>query len=268
MKPITPLYLVDAFAHRPFGGNPAAVCLLPAPQPDDWMQNVAAEMNQAETAFLLQQADGSFSLRWFTPTVEVELCGHATLASAHVIWEVDLAPREEVLRFQTLSGILTARNANQKIELDFPAEPCFPVAAPEGLAQALGAELVFTGRNRMDYLVELKDEATVRALQPDLAVLKQLPVRGIIVTAASSDSRYDFVSRFFGPAAGIDEDPVTGSAHCCLAPYWKEKSGKHLFTGFQASKRGGEVETEVKGARVLLRGAARTVMQGVWKNGI
>jgi predicted PhzF superfamily epimerase YddE/YHI9 len=262
------LFQVDAFTESAFAGNPAAVCLLEQDRDGQWMQQVGAEMNLAETAFVRDRPDGSYDLRWFTPAVEVDLCGHATLAAAHVLWE--LGATDAVLGFETRSGRLTARRTPAGVELDFPAEPALPLepgavaAEYPGLAEALGAEPVWVGRNRFDLLVELADEATVRALTPDLAVLREYPLRGVIVTAAGEpdDSKADFVSRFFAPRYGVDEDPVTGSAHCCLAPYWSERLGRAELTGYQASPRGGRVLTRVAGERVLLTGGAVTLMRG------
>jgi PhzF family phenazine biosynthesis protein len=251
---------VDAFTSQPFRGNPAAVCILPEPREDAWMADVAREMNLAETAFLTRQADG-FNLRWFTPAVEVKLCGHATLASAHVLWQDGHLPESAQARFHTLSGLLTAnRKPGGWIEMDFPATHAEPVDAPAHLAEALGLTPVWVGRNQFDYLVEADSEATVRALSPDHRQLRKLPVRGVIVTARGAD--YDFVSRFFAPGSGIDEDPVTGSAHCALGPYWAAKLGKTAFRAFQASPRGGDVRVRVAGDRVILSGQAVTVLTG------
>jgi PhzF family phenazine biosynthesis protein len=253
------IYQVDAFTDKPFTGNPAGVCVLPRPKDDTWMQNVAREMNLSETAFLLKLADG-FRLRWFTPAVEVELCGHATLASAHILWETgQLAPRE-FARFHTLSGLLTAERRGDAIELDFPATPDEQAEAPPDLAEILGAHLVNFRSSRFDHLAELESEEMVRGLRPDFTRLKALPVRGIMVTSRASTPGFDFVSRFFGPAVGIDEDPVTGSAHCCLGPYWSKRLGKTEMLAFQASARGGVVGVAVMGDRVRLRGKAVTVM--------
>lgn len=253
------IYQVDAFTDKPFTGNPAGVCALPVPKDDAWMQNVAAEMNLSETAFLLEQADG-FRLRWFTPAVEVELCGHATLASAHVLWEIGRLDGHEPARFHTLSGLLTAERRGDAIELDFPATPDEPADAPAGLAGILGANVVNFRSSRFDHLVELESEAVVRGLRPDFTRLKSLPVRGIMVTSRAASPGFDFVSRFFGPAVGIDEDPVTGSAHCCLGPYWSQRLGKTEMLACQASARGGVVGVTVMGDRVRLRGQAVTVM--------
>jgi PhzF family phenazine biosynthesis protein len=255
----TRLVHVDAFTDTPFAGNPAAVCVLPGPAPEPWMQRVAREMNLSETAFLHPERDG-FRLRWFTPAVEVDLCGHATLASAHVLWTDGHLLPGAAARFHTRSGLLTARRAGEWIEMDFPAEAAQPADAPAALREGLGVAPRYVGRNRMDYLVELDSETAVRALRPDLARLRALPIRGVIVTARSDAPEYDFVSRFFGPAAGVDEDPVTGSAHCCLAPHWGAKLGKAALVGYQASARGGVVRARLAGDRVLLAGRAVTVL--------
>jgi PhzF family phenazine biosynthesis protein len=258
----TPLFQVDAFTDRPFAGNPAAVCLLPGPRDAAWLQSVAAEMNLSETAFLHLGGEG-FRLRWFTPTVEVDLCGHATLASAHVLWETGLLAPDEGARFFTRSGLLTAERREEWIELDFPAEPAAAAEAPPGLVEALGVTPRCVGRNRMDYLVEAESEAVVRSLEPDLALLRTVSARGVIVTSrAAKRTVYDFVSRFFAPQSGIDEDPVTGSAHCCLGPYWSERLGKNDLVGYQASARGGVVRVRVGGERVILGGQAVTVLRG------
>ena len=256
---------VDAFTARPFAGNPAAVCLLPEERPAGWMQAVAHEMNLSETAFLVKQADG-YSLRWFTPTVEVDLCGHATLASAHVLWEWgELRPEQEA-RFHTRSGLLTAVRRGDWIELDFPAKPERPAEAPPDLLAALGVEPVYVGRSQFDYLIELGDEHIVRRLQPNFSLLAALGARGVIVTSRATDGPYDFVSRFFAPGLGIDEDPVTGSAHCCLGPFWSERLGKTQLLAYQASARGGVIQVRVEGERVKLGGQAVTVLRGELSN--
>ena len=252
------LFQIDAFTGEPFKGNPAAVCLLDRERDAEWMQNVAAEMNLAETAFLLPH-DGAFALRWFTPTVEVDLCGHATLASAHALWQEKVL--EGDARFHTRSGLLTARRDGDWIELDFPATPESPATPPPELLRALGTDAVYVGKNKFDYLVEVKSEDEVRRLQPDHVALRGLPVRGVIVTSRSSGD-YDFVSRFFAPGSGVDEDPVTGSAHCCLAPFWASRLGKNEFVAYQASPRGGIVRVRLDGDRVKLRGRAVTVFRG------
>jgi PhzF family phenazine biosynthesis protein len=225
------------------------------------MQQVAAEMNLSETAFLIPAEDG-YRLRWFTPAVEVDLCGHATLASAHVLWEAGCLKPETAARFHTRSGLLTAVRHGGDIEMDFPARPAEPCPDRHGLAAALGATAKSLGQNGMDYLVEVADEQAVRSLRPDFARLAALPVRGVIVTSRSSAGPYDFVSRFFAPAAGIPEDPVTGSAHCCLAPFWSARLGKQEVLGYQASARGGVVRVRVHGDRVDLGGRAVTVLRG------
>ena len=256
----TPCFHVDAFSARPFTGNPAVVCLLAAARPARWLQAVAAEMNVSETAFV-QPRTGGFGLRWFTPSVEVDLCGHATLAAAHVLWSEGVAPPASPLRFHTRSGVLAATHRGTRIELDFPARIARACAAPAGLVKALGAAPRFVGRNADDYLVELASERAVRALRPDLAAIARLPARGVVVTARAS-GRVHFVSRFFGPAVGVPEDPVTGSAHCALAPFWGERLGRTKLRGYQASARGGTVEVELAGERVLLRGQAVTTVRG------
>ena len=253
---------VDAFTETPFQGNPAGVCLLPEERDAAWMQLVAREMNLAETAFLLRREDG-FSLRWFTPTVEVDLCGHATLASAHVLWEEGHLAAGETARFHSRSGLLTASRRDGCIWLDFPALPEKAAPAPAGLDRALGATVRYFGANPLDSLAEVDSEETVRAIQPDLTLLRTFGGRGLIVTAASRDGAgYDFASRFFAPGAGIDEDPVTGSAHCCLGPFWGARLGKNELTGYQASTRGGFVRVRCLGERVELGGHAVTVLRG------
>jgi PhzF family phenazine biosynthesis protein len=257
--------VVDAFTETPFAGNPAAVCVLPGPAPEGWMRAVAREMNLSETGFTFpegQAADGPWRLRWFTPTVEVDLCGHATLATAHVLWERGLIEAGRVAEFETRSGRLSARRDGELIELDFPAVRPEPAPAPAELAEALRAEIVAAGTNRMDWLVELADEGAVLDLEPDLRALKRLPVRGVIATARGAEPGIDFVSRFFAPAAGVDEDPVTGSAHCALGPYWGAILGKTEMMGRQVSARGGLVRVRLAGDRVLLGGRAVTILRG------
>ncbi len=255
------LTTVDAFTATPFAGNPAAVCLLPSPRDDAWMQAVAREMNLAETAFLLREGD-EFGLRWFTPAVEVDLCGHATLASAHVLWEDGHLPQGAEARFHTRSGLLRAARQDDWITLDFPATPPVPCDPVPEVVQAIGAPIRLHARSKFDYLVELESEAAVRALTPDLALLARLGgTRGVIATSRSTSPGIDFVSRFFAPAAGIPEDPVTGSAHCALGPLWAERLGKTSLVGYQASPRGGMVRVTLKGDRVLLGGQAVTVLR-------
>ena len=251
---------VDAFTSKPFAGNPAAVCVLPAARDAGWMQNVAREMNLAETAFLVARPDG-YDLRWFTPTVEVDLCGHATLASAHVLWETGQLAAGETARFHTKSGVLTAVRRGDWIELDFPATPDEPVDAPPGLVDSLGASPRYVGKSVFDYLAELESEEAVRSLRPDFGVMKKIGARGVIATSRSDDRAFDFVSRYFAPAFGIDEDPVTGSTHCCLAPYWGRQLGKTTLLARQISARGGELKLELRGDRVGIAGQAVTVMR-------
>lgn len=256
-----PLYQVDAFTSTPFLGNPAAVCLLDGPADAAWMQNVAREMNLSETAFVHATGE-SFSLRWFTPAVEVDLCGHATLATAHVLWETGLLAPDATALFDTLSGRLTALKHGHLIEMDFPAVEAQTEPAPDGLIDALGVEALHVARNRLDYLVEVASGEIVRSLAPDLAAIARLPVRGVIVTSRADTVDYDFVSRFFAPGSGVPEDPVTGSAHACLGPYWGARLGKSELVGYQASARGGIVYVRVDGERVVLAGEAVTVMRG------
>lgn len=252
--------VVDAFTDRPFAGNPAAVCLLEREAEERWMQSVAAELNLSETAFLLREGDG-YRLRWFSPATEIALCGHATLASAHHLWESGTLPPSAPARFHTKSGVLTAARRGEWIEMDFPAKPEAPAESPE-LGRAIGAPASYVGVSQFDCLVELGSEAEVRALEPDMGLLLGLPWRGVIVTSRSVTPGYDFVSRFFAPKVGVREDPVTGSAHCVLGPYWKKRMGKDDFTAYQASARGGVVKVGVRGDRVLLGGRAVTVWRG------
>jgi PhzF family phenazine biosynthesis protein len=257
----TPILQVDAFTDRPFYGNPAAVCFLDAPRDDAWMQAVAAEMNLAETAFLVPRPDG-FHLRWFTPAVEVDLCGHATLASAHALWETGRLAPGTVARFFTRSGWLTAEQKGGLIELDFPALPtAAEPASASSLAAALGVPVEWSGRSKDNLLARLADADTVRRVEPDQTRVARLPCHGVIITAAG-DGGHDFVSRYFTPQQGVDEDPVTGSAHCSLAPYWAGILGRDTLQGYQASKRGGSVHVRVVGDRVRLGGHAVTVLRG------
>jgi PhzF family phenazine biosynthesis protein len=256
------IYQVDAFTDRPFAGNPAAVCSLAEPAPDIWMQSVAREMNLSETAFVLKQAEGDYGLRWFTPAVEVKLCGHATLASAHILWETGALRSDEQACFHTLSGPLIAARQGDWIEMNFPARSQEAAEPPAGLAAALGAAPKYVGRNVLTYLLEVENEEAVRGLKPDLGALARLPVRALIVTARSDLPEFDFVSRFFAPAIGINEDPATGSAHCYLARYWSARLGKTEMTAYQASSRGGILRVRLAGDRVILGGRAVTVMVG------
>lgn len=257
------IFQVDAFTGEPYRGNPAGVCVLPEARDEQWMQAVAREMNVAETAFLLASGADSFQLRWFTPAVEVDLCGHATLASAHILWEEGIVKDDRRILFNTRSGTLKAERAGEWIEMDFPAEPAGEeLATPVELGEALGLGLERVRRNRFDFLVEVESERVLRSLEPEMKLLRMLPARGVIVTSRADDARYDFVSRFFAPGAGVDEDPVTGSAHCCLGPYWAGRLGKDELLAYQASARGGEVRVTVAGGRVLLGGQAVTVLRG------
>lgn len=255
------IFRVDAFTDRPFAGNAAAVCLLEAPAEDEWLQAVAREMNVPATAFL-QPGPWPRPLRWFSPTVELELCGHGTLATAHVSWEEGLLPAAAAARFTTRAGSLAAERREGWIELDFPAEPPMEAETPPALAEALNVTLRYVGRNRLDYLVEVDGESTVRGLSPDLARLSAVETRGVIVTSAA-DGSWDFVSRFFAPRVGIPEDAVTGSAHCALGPFWSARLGRSELLGYQASARGGVVRVRSRGGRAIVGGRAVTVARAV-----
>jgi PhzF family phenazine biosynthesis protein len=257
-----PLFIVDAFTTKPFAGNPAAVCLLPAGDwPDSaWMQHVAAEMNLSETAFVRPNPDGSFGLRWMTPAVEVDLCGHATLASAHVLFETGRATGE--IRFESRSGILKAAKTDAGIELDFPLSEITKTDPPPGLLDALGVTAKTVIKTRFDFLVQVESAAVVRAAKPDFVRLKNTDARGVILTAKSDDPKHHFISRFFAPQAGINEDPVTGSAHCALAHFWGTRLNKSEMVGYQASSRGGVVRVRIYHNRCFLGGAAVIVAKG------
>jgi len=258
------IYQVDAFTREPFKGNPAGVYISDKARSEDWMHGMALEMNLSETAFLVPMKNNTeFSLRWFTPAVEVDLCGHATLASAHILWEQGYLDKAQEAVFHTRSGLLSARlTGNGWIALDFPSKTVEPVDIPDGLLEGLHVKsLRYVGSNKMDYLVELDDEEQVRSLTPDHSQLRRVKLRGVIVTARSSSPDYDFVSRFFAPGAGIDEDPVTGSAHTALTPYWAKKLGKKEMIAYQASARGGILNVIDKGGRVEIRGQALTVFK-------
>jgi len=252
---------VNAFTDRPFHGNPAAVCWLDREASGTWMQMVAAEMNLSETAFVRPLKSG-YELRWFTPTIEVDLCGHATLATAHALWAERFLDRRNPLEFHTRSGVLTCRTIASQIELDFPATPPTAVSIDSQLERALGQTVCWQGGSRFYLLARLESEDAVRNCRPDFAALQQLPTLGVIITARSNDPRFDIVSRFFAPAMGVNEDPVCGSAHCCLAPYWSPELGKSEIQAFQASSRGGELDLSLRGDRVALRGQAVTVWRG------
>jgi PhzF family phenazine biosynthesis protein len=256
-----PIYQVDAFTDKPFAGNPAGVCILAEPTGEKWMQSVAQEMNLSETAFVYREKDG-FRLRWFTPAVEVDLCGHATLATAHILWETGrLQPGEEA-RFYTKSGLLKATPSGSSIELDFPSKPEESADPLPGMAEALGTSFRYVCKNKFDYLVEVESEEIVRNLKPDFSKLLQIQARGVIVTSKAAKEPFDFVSRFFAPRVGVNEDPVTGSAHCFLGPYWGKRLGKNSFLAFQASERGGEIRIRLDGDRVFLGGVAVTIFRG------
>lgn len=260
-----PIYVVDAFTSTPFAGNPAGVCLLEEPADEQWMQRVAMEMCHAETAFLVPLADGSYNLRWFTPTIEVDLCGHATLASAHILWQLGKLKADQAAKFQTKSGELVAVKKGDQIRMDFPAEPAEAMDAPPTLRLAITKAPVWVGHNRMDMLVQLEDAESVRTLGPSINAIAMLGGRGVIVTAVSDTPEFDFIYRFFAPAAGVPEDNATGSAQCALGPFWAERLGKKEMTSFQASKRGAVLGVEVKGDRVDICGQAFTMLEGKLK---
>lgn len=257
----TPLFQVDAFTDKPFAGNPAAVCLLEREADETWMQNVAMEMNLAETAFVVPRGD-DYDLRWFTPNSEVDLCGHATLAAAHILYEEKKLTPNQPARFHTRSGLLIATRNDTVITLDFPAEVAEPCDPPSVLIDGLGVTPTWTGQNRMDYLAEVASADVLRKLEPDFPLIAKLGTRGLIVTAKSDDPQYDFMSRYFAPAFAVNEDPVTGSAHCCLGPYWQPKLNKTEFVARQISKRAGTVRVSIQGDRIHLAGHAVTTMTG------
>lgn len=246
-------FIVDAFTNQPFKGNPAAVVPLESWKDDTWLQNVAMEMNLSETAFLVPNSQG-YDLRWFTPTIEVDLCGHATIASSVALAHLGNLADGSAVAFSTRSGVLSAKRKGSKIQLDFPALPARPCDPPAGLLESLNVKPKYVGRSTFDYLVEVESESVVRGLKPDMTKLGTVECRGLIVTARSDDPEFDFVSRFFAPAVGVDEDPVCGSAHCCLAPYWSERLGKTEMIGHQVSARSGIIFVEVRGDRVMLGG--------------
>lgn len=258
-----PIYVVDAFTDKPFAGNPAGVCLLDQPADEEWMGKVAHEMGHAETAFLVPLNDGTYNLRWFTPTIEVDLCGHATLASAHVLWEAGNLPSDQPARFSTKSGELVCRRQDGGIRMDFPAERVHEIQAPPTLRLALNSKPpVWVGENRMDMLVQLGSAEDVRSLGPSINAIALLGNRGVIVTADSDDPEFDYICRFFAPAAGVPEDNATGSAQCALGPFWQERLGRKEMTSFQASPRGAVLGVEVNGDRVDIIGRAVTMLEG------
>ena len=254
-------YIVDAFTGDLFSGNTAAVCILSQQVPDKFMQRIASEFNLSETAFIEKKND-HFRLRWFSPRMEVDLCGHATLAGAHILWEQNIINNKSIIFFDTNSGILSVKKAKDRIVMDFPREDALETECPEEIIRGLKIKPLFSGKNRFDYIVEVGSEELVRKIKPDFGILAGLSTRGIIVTSDSESGDYDFVSRFFAPNAGISEDPVTGSAHCCLGPYWSRKLNKTKLTGYQASERGGTVYVDIKEGRVLLGGNAVTFSSG------
>ena len=256
-----PCWQVDAFTDHAFGGNPAAVCWLDQEAETPWMQAVAAEMNLSETAFVRRLPDG-LELRWFTPTIEVDLCGHATLATARAIWSEGLMPKDQPIHFQTRSGTLTCRLNGDLIELDFPATPPTEIPASQQLIDALGVTPLYVGRSKFYQLAVVDSPRTVRALKPDFRKLAEVATLGVIVTAASTELPYDFESRFFAPRMGVDEDPVCGSAHCCLTPYWSQRLGKKKLLAYQASTRGGILHLREEGDRVILGGQGVIVWRG------
>ncbi len=256
------IFTVDAFTDKPFSGNPAGVCVPDSPLDENLMQKIALEMNLSETAFPLRKDDGSYSLRWFTPASEVDLCGHATLGSSHILWETGRADKSKELHFHTRSGLLKAGLRDGGIELDFPSIESKPADIPEDLTIAIGVKPIELLETQWYYLALLDSEETLRNVKPDFGMLNRLEAWGTIITAKSSMPGYDFVSRFFAPAKGVPEDPVTGSAHCALGPYWMNKSGKNIFKAYQASARGGTVGVRVEGDRVYLTGSAVTVLSG------
>lgn len=252
---------VDAFTAKPFAGNPAAICVLPSAPPEDWMQKLALENNLSETAYVVPQTDG-YNLRWFTPTAEVELCGHATLAAAHVLWADGHVPPDEPCRFHTRSGLLVAHRETNRIGVDFSRESVDSIDAPPEVIDALGVSVVATAwSQRLGYFIaEVANEKAVLDCRPDLIRLRDMPYKGYIVTAPGSGG-VDFVSRFFAPALGVDEDPVTGSAHCVLGTYWSEKLGKTAMQAVQVSARRGEIGVEMRGDAVRLYGQAVTMLR-------
>ena len=256
------IFQVDAFTSEPFKGNPAGVCILEKDMPVKWMQGIAKDMNLAETAFV--KKDGNkFSLRWFTPKVEVDLCGHATLATAHILFQSGYLPENDLALFETKSGLLKAKYSDDWIELDFPQTQVEKIDLPEGIEKALGAKVSFLGKSIFDYFAVFENEEIVKNMKPDISAIEKYDVRGLIVTSPSKE--FDFISRFFAPQSGIIEDPVTGSAHSALYPYWSEKLGKKKLIAQQASERGGVLKLSSKEDRVLIAGQAVTIFEGSLK---
>lgn len=256
-------FLVNAFTSETFGGNPAAICILSEPRNTDFMQKLAKEFNYSETAFLFNTNHNTYDLRWFTLTKEIDFCGHATLASAHALWQSGYCNSSQSIVFNTLSGDLTARKADQWIDIEFPAAPATELSnVPILIRNIIGIEPLYVGRNATDYLVVLPSENDVRLLNPDINLIAALPSQGFIVTSKSQSDEYDFVSRVFAPNDGIDEDLVCGAAHCCLGPYWGNILGKKQLKAYQASSRGGILRIELLGEKVYLAGQAVTIIQG------
>jgi predicted PhzF superfamily epimerase YddE/YHI9 len=261
-SPQTQYFVVDAFTDRPFAGNPAAVVPLQEWRENQWLQNVAMEMNLSDTAFLVANGNG-FDLRWFTPKAEVDLCGHATLASAVVLAEIGKLADGARVAFSTRSAVLTAERQGSLFWLDFPALTSVPSQPPPGLLESLNvAKARYVGQSKFDILIEVESESAARSTAPDFNRLASVKCRGVVVTARSDNRQFDFVSRFFAPAVGLNEDPVTGSAHCLLAPYWSARLGKSKMVGYQASARGGTVQVELRGERVMLGGEGVVFARG------
>lgn len=258
---MTRYFVVDAFADRPFAGNPAGVVLLEEWRDNEWLQNVAMQVNLSDTAFLVTN-DNGFDLRWFTPTAEVDLCGHATLASGVVLAELQKLVDRRSVTFSTRSGTLTVERYGSLFVMDFPALDTVPSEPPPGLLESLNEKPLFVGKSKFDFLIEFESEEVIRSITPNFNALANVKCRGVIVTSKSNDRQFDFVSRFFAPAIGITEDPVTGSAHCVLAPYWGSRLGKSKMTGFQASSRGGVVQVDLRGDRVMLGGQGVVFSRG------
>ncbi|WP_416150179.1 PhzF family phenazine biosynthesis protein [Salipaludibacillus sp. HK11] len=255
------LSILNTFTDQAFKGNPAAVCMLREKKDSSWMQSIAKEMNLPVTAFI-NQFKNDYYLRWFTPSMEIPICGHGTLASSFFLWEKGYVKKEKNIAFHTKSGVLKSQLIDNWVKLEFPSILEEKIIAPDLLINALGVEPTYVGKNQFDYLVELKSEDIVRNLIPNINLIAQLPVRGVIVTSHSNSNDFDFVSRFFSPAQGLNEDYVTGSAHCCLGPYWKSRLQKSEFTAYQASDRGGIIKVKLIDDKVLLSGKAVIVFEG------
>lgn len=256
------IFLINAFTQNPFSGNPAIVCLLDSPPDELWMKKVTKEFNQPVTAFMYPKQDGSYYLRWFSQTKELKHCGHGTIGCAHILWEQGILKADETVKFHTYSGLFRANHNEGEIQLNFPSYQSKQVEAPQELSDALNIPLTLVEKNQLGYLVELDDEAMVRSIRPDFELLNSLAVTGIIVTSKSNSSSFDFISRYFAPSIGINEDQVTGSAHCALGPYWSKRLEKNPVVGYQASQRGGAIKVKVDGERVQLISHAVTIFKG------